>query len=455
MHAGITLGEALTTSGAAVSSNMGPDASRAMTFLLTVFNARLGVWLGNPGVPGDATWKRAAPAFGVAPLVSELLAQDHLAPIPTCFSPTAATSRTWASTKWCFAAAAIIVLSDAGCDGGYTFGDLANAVRKIRIDFGIDIDFPAGLHIAPHGGIRRTRAVRHCVSPWERFDTRRSIPSSRTACSSTSNRRSIGDEPVDVANYARTHATFPHESTTEQWFDEAQFESYRMLGLQTVTTCVRRRTVRECSRLVPRGAPRTAMTMRKAVIVGGIFLAGVVGGWMLAVRRSRIARHSRRPRRFPRRRGRRAEWPDRRRPRQASTICRRAASSFPSTGCSRSTSRCRRATAAFTSGRFSTTSNASACCPIAEHAGNPVRAAGRESRSRASKLNGDEMIGLNCSACHVGQVQYQHHAVRIDGAGNMAYVNKFLEHLASETEATITSPQPAGALLGTRARGPS
>ncbi len=46
----------------------------------------------------------------------------------------------------------------------------------------------------------------------------------------------VGDEPVDVANYARTHAAFPHESTAEQWFDEAQFESYRMLGLQTVTT---------------------------------------------------------------------------------------------------------------------------------------------------------------------------------------------------------------------------
>ena len=45
-----------------------------------------------------------------------------------------------------------------------------------------------------------------------------------------------GDEPVDVANYARAHTTFPHESTVEQWFDEAQFESYRMLGLHTVTT---------------------------------------------------------------------------------------------------------------------------------------------------------------------------------------------------------------------------
>ncbi len=42
-----------------------------------------------------------------------------------------------------------IVLSDAGCDGAYSYGDLANAVRKIRIDFGIAIDFPDGLHFAP------------------------------------------------------------------------------------------------------------------------------------------------------------------------------------------------------------------------------------------------------------------------------------------------------------------
>ena len=59
------------------------------------------------------------------------------------------------------------------------------------------------------------------------------------------------------------------------------------------------------------------------------------------------------------------------------------------------------------------------------------------------------MIGLNCSACHVGQVQYQNHAVRIDGAGNMAYINKFLEHMASETEATFKSPHAARRASGT------
>ncbi len=59
-------------------------------------------------------------------------------------------------------------------------------------------------------------------------------------------------------------------------------------------------------------------------------------------------------------------------------------------------------------------------------------------RSKASNI---EMIGLNCSACHVGQVQYQGRAVRIDGLGNMAQINAFLVDLAAETQKTLTSPR--------------
>lgn len=58
-----------------------------------------------------------------------------------------------------------------------------------------------------------------------------------------------------------------------------------------------------------------------------------------------------------------------------------------------------------------------------------------------SKASGIDMIGLNCSACHVGQVQYQGHAVRVDGLGNMALINAFLADLANETQKTLTSPR--------------
>jgi hypothetical protein len=40
-------------------------------------------------------------------------------------------------------------------------------------------------------------------------------------------------DPEDPHEYRRSHATFPHETTVDQFFDEAQFESYRELGYQS------------------------------------------------------------------------------------------------------------------------------------------------------------------------------------------------------------------------------
>jgi len=39
-----------------------------------------------------------------------------------------------------------------------------------------------------------------------------------------------GDEPADVLHYHKLHPNFPHEPTSDQFFDEAQWESYRKLG---------------------------------------------------------------------------------------------------------------------------------------------------------------------------------------------------------------------------------
>ena len=44
-----------------------------------------------------------------------------------------------------------------------------------------------------------------------------------------------GEEPADILHYARAHACFPHEPTSDQFFDEAQFESYRRLGQDVAT----------------------------------------------------------------------------------------------------------------------------------------------------------------------------------------------------------------------------
>jgi hypothetical protein len=54
---------------------------------------------------------------------------------------------------------------------------------------------------------------------------------------------------VDVFNYAKTHPGFPHESTGDQLYTEAQFESYRALG-------------RHAFESVARGLPQTGSDLQ-------------------------------------------------------------------------------------------------------------------------------------------------------------------------------------------------
>ena len=39
-----------------------------------------------------------------------------------------------------------------------------------------------------------------------------------------------GDEPEDLRRYREQNRAFPHQSTADQFFNETQFEAYRMLG---------------------------------------------------------------------------------------------------------------------------------------------------------------------------------------------------------------------------------
>ena len=64
----LTLGRAITISGAAVDPNMSFYQSSSLTAFLTIFNARLGQWMQNPRFP---QWKAEGPKFGDR-LVSEL-----------------------------------------------------------------------------------------------------------------------------------------------------------------------------------------------------------------------------------------------------------------------------------------------------------------------------------------------------------------------------------------------
>jgi hypothetical protein len=218
-HGGISLGTAMAISGAAVSPNQGYNSSPLIAFLLMLFNVRLGWWLGNPR---KETHCLEGPVWGIIPALKELA------------------GNTTDDGNWIYLSdgghfenlglyemirrrCRIVVLSDAGCDPQFNFEDLGNAVRKIYIDFGVSVDFQK-LEI---------RARQNPPVPGLRFAIGTiTYPGStkpgwllylKPTYQGT-------DERADVRSYAASHPSFPHESTTDQWFSESQLESYRALG---------------------------------------------------------------------------------------------------------------------------------------------------------------------------------------------------------------------------------
>jgi hypothetical protein len=224
---GISIGTAAAISGAAASSNMGYyTTSPVLSLVLTFFNVRLGWWLGNPGTAGSSTYDLRAPNSSVAPILDEALGltDDKNKYV---YLTDGGHFENLGLFEMVLRRCHVILVSDAAADGDYRFGDLGNAIRKVRIDLGIPIEFTA----VPIFGSAPGKAKKGMY--W-------AVGKIRYTCIDGKDARDglllyvkpavYGDEPRDVLEYKESHPTFPHQSTADQFFDEPQFESYRILG---------------------------------------------------------------------------------------------------------------------------------------------------------------------------------------------------------------------------------
>jgi Patatin-like phospholipase len=227
---GLRLGTALAISGAAASPNQGYNSSSVVTFLMTLFNVRLGWWLGNPAKPGSRAWTRKGPRHAAFPLFIEALGLTN-------------ESRTFVnlSDGGHFENLAIyemlrrrcryIVVIDAEYDGSYAFDGLGGIVRKARVDMGIPILFPR--RKPEH--IKKTRTAPGSYFALGEIDYKKADPAAENGVLLCVKPVLLGGEPADVQHYAKTSNDFPHESTSDQFFSESQFESYRALGSHEMT----------------------------------------------------------------------------------------------------------------------------------------------------------------------------------------------------------------------------
>jgi hypothetical protein len=265
-HRAVSVGTALAVSGAAANPNMGYHSSPAVAFLMTLFNVRLGAWLGNPGWPGShgqaprlrvpflrtfrvpylPTFGLAHPRSSARPLIAEafgLTDSRH----PYVHLSDGGHFENLGLYEMVRRRCKLIVVCDAGADPDCAFDDLGNAVRKIHIDLGVEIAFTGPLPMRPRKDKFRPRAGRghHAVGkiyyapreprPDHETDEQRAAREQREAATTGTliyiKAAFYGtDEPAHVYNYAQSCRDFPHQSTADQFFSESQFESYRALG---------------------------------------------------------------------------------------------------------------------------------------------------------------------------------------------------------------------------------
>lgn len=226
---GVTLGTALTISGAAVSPNAGQRSHPVSTFLMTLFNARLGWWLGHPKNAENS--RRTGPLQSLVPLIDEML------------------GRTNSGGDWVYLSdgghfenlglyemvrrgCRYIVVADASADPQRNFDDLGNAIRKIRLDLSVEIREVETFGIGDRslGDEGRYAALFEIEYPWD--DQRLGqLLYLKTALYKGN---PLG-APMDVVEYGNRSPDFPHEPTSDQFFMETQFESYRALGEHEMT----------------------------------------------------------------------------------------------------------------------------------------------------------------------------------------------------------------------------
>lgn len=230
--AGVYLGMAVAVSGAAASPNMGYHSSPPLSFLMTLFNVRLGRWSPNPVKP--RSWQRAAPYNGIASILSELFGLTDTS-AKFLYLSDGGHFENLGLYELVRRRCRLIVVIDATADADYEFDDLGNAIRRCQTDFNVPILIrTSGMKSLgpppPQAVSFVTGTIRYSQADG---------PQAEEGILLYIKPNIVGDENADIANYSKRHPGFPHQSTADQFFDEDQFESYRMLGHGAASAALR------------------------------------------------------------------------------------------------------------------------------------------------------------------------------------------------------------------------
>ena len=250
MSANLTIGEWIGVSGAAIATGMGRAGGLGRGVLNGLANLRLGRWWesGVLSEPQSGASRRLRQLFKTqAYLFDELFARFYGTRRPLHYLSDGGHFDNTALYELLRPQRGVrlAVACDCGCDPQFQFADVANVIRLARIDFGTEIEVDR--NIAQHeilgkvfgtpdqflAGCVAEHAAK-CALLLNVYHTDASYrarrPDARVVVIKP---RLLPGVCADLGQYQAVHCVFPQEPTADQFYDEAQWESYRKLGLET------------------------------------------------------------------------------------------------------------------------------------------------------------------------------------------------------------------------------
>lgn len=268
----LSLGDWMAVSGAAFSTGLGRRTSLLEALFMGLVNLRLGFWWDSgilsterPGRFPANVWRRLKEIPGKLFRMQSILLSEWKGRF------TGPARELWNLTdgghvdntglyELARRRVPFIIFSDATHDPKYNYEDLAIFVRNARVDFGAQVEW-----VDP-----KFAKLPSFVADWVNLDeigtltdiqgnkstggtgkvhgalAKITYPKPPNVPSTTPPDESwlllvksslIGDETLDVTEYAASNPAFPQDPTTDQIYDDEQWESYRSLGFKAAS-CV-------------------------------------------------------------------------------------------------------------------------------------------------------------------------------------------------------------------------
>lgn len=253
----MTLPAAVTISAAAVNPGMGMYSNKVLSLLMTIFNFRLGFWISNPLILVKARAIVWWPLYFFYELMGRIGSRKKMINISD-----GGHIENLGAYELLRRGCRLIIAVDAGEDKVYSFADLNNFLIRARNEMGLEIRFRPNEQ--PEDLIRprpsqvysaKRYAVADIYKCWEEIDAPGEPDGKKIINYSEKERNAMG--PVGTFVYVKSsvrapegkpdldkrdelkygtykykiyHPDFPHEPTSDQFFDKIQWEAYFQLG---------------------------------------------------------------------------------------------------------------------------------------------------------------------------------------------------------------------------------